>query len=61
MKLPAIIAAIERRRQGYNPNPTFDDPLRWLMWFANDPEAGMPRQRVDAAIACLRYMHRPKG
>ncbi len=60
LKLPEVCAAIERRRNGYNPNPKFDDPLQFLMWFANDPEAGAPRQRVQVAIDLLPYTHRRK-
>ena len=60
LKLPEVQAGIERRRQGYNPNPQFDDPLQFLMWFANDPEAGATPQRVQAAIALLPYTHRRK-
>lgn len=60
LKLPEVRAGIERRRKGYNPNPKFDDPLQFLMWFANDPEAGAPRHRVQAAIALLPYTHRRK-
>jgi len=55
---PEIQAGIERRLNGYDPNPQFDDPLQFLMWFANDPEAGATKQRVKAAIALLPYMHR---
>lgn len=60
LKLPEVLAGIDRRRNGYNPNPKFDDPLKFLMWFANDPEAGATRQRVQAAIALLPYTHRYK-
>lgn len=56
--LPEIRAGIDRRLNGYNPNPVFDDPLKFLMWYATDPEAGAMKERVDAAIACLPFMHR---
>jgi len=57
IQLPQVQAGIERRRNGYNPNPQFNDPLAFLMWFANDPEAGELRHRVMAAIAAMPYMH----
>ena len=59
--IPEIQAGIERRLNGYNSNPTFDDPLQFLMWYASDPEAGAMKGRIDAAIACLPYMHRKIG
>lgn len=55
---PEIQAGIQRRLDGYDPNPQFDDPLAFLMWFANDPEAGATKHRVAAAIALLPYLHR---
>lgn len=57
---PEIQAGIERRLNGYDPNPAFDDPLQFLMWYASDPEAGAMKHRVDAAIACLPYLHERK-
>jgi hypothetical protein len=54
--LPEIQAAIERRLNGYDPNPRFDDPMKFLMWVANDPEGASPKLRVKAAIACLPYV-----
>lgn len=59
-KLPEIIAGVDRRLNGYDPNPVFSDPMAFLMWFANDPEAGASKVRVDAAIALLPYMYRRK-
>jgi phage terminase small subunit len=58
LRCPDVLQGIERRRNGYNPHPKFADPLQFLMWFANDPEAGAPRLRVRAAIAALPYLHR---
>ena len=55
-KLPENQAGIERRLNGYDPNPQFDCPLKFLIWFINDPEGGAPKGRVDAAIACLPYI-----
>ncbi|MBA4263780.1 MAG: hypothetical protein C0453_01750 [Comamonadaceae bacterium] len=54
---PEIQAGIERRLNGYVSNPKFDDPLKFLMWVARDPEGGSTAIRVRAAIACLPYMH----
>ncbi len=56
--LPEIKAGIERRLNGYQSNPKFDDPLAFLMWYASDPERGALKERVNAAIAVLPYMHR---
>lgn len=55
---PEIKAGIKRRLEGYDPNPKFTDPLNFLLWYANDPEAGATRERVNAAIALLPYFHK---
>lgn len=55
---PEIQAGIQRRLDGYDPNPTFDNPLDFLRWAATDPEAGATKVRVMAAIAVLPYLYR---
>lgn len=58
---PAVQAAIERRLNGYDPHPQFDDPLQFLLWAMNDPEFGALRLRVKAAIATLPYLYDRAG
>lgn len=53
---PAIQAAIQRRLDGWDPDPHFDDPLDFLKWVATNPE-GVSSLRVKAAIALLPYFH----
>lgn len=57
---PEIQAGIQRRLDGFDPNPVFEDPLEFLKWVASNPE-GMTKVRVDAAIACLPYLYQKKS
>lgn len=54
--MPAIQAGIQRRLDGWDPNPHFDDPLDFLAWVARNPE-GVCELRLKAAIALLPYYH----
>lgn len=56
---PAIQAGIQRRLDGYTGEPTFDNPLDFLAWVAQDPE-GVAEIRVKAAIALLPYLYERK-
>ena len=57
---PSIRAGIERRLNGYDPKPTFSDPLPFLQWAMADPEAHPLKVRMKAAAALLPYFHRKK-
>lgn len=53
---PAIIAALERRQQGYNPEPPVtDDPRQWLLWAMNDPELLGLRERIAVASFLMAW------
>jgi hypothetical protein len=52
-----IQAGIARRLNGYDPHPTFDDPLKFLQWAMTDPEAYPLKLRIKVAVALLPYFH----
>ncbi|GAO20488.1 hypothetical protein HF896_05350 [Alicycliphilus denitrificans] len=56
MQHPAIIEAMERRQQGYNPEPPVtDDPREFLIWCMNDPELLSLRERIGVAAFLMAF------
>lgn len=57
MKQTAIVAAVERRRQGgYTGEPPItSDPIVFLTWCMNDPEFVGMSERIKAASVLMAY------